>query len=270
MATMTEIEEARDFRGANLDCRRCERYALAVSGTCVPGHACVHDRYARRIDRFFSRHPELARDYLEHPYFEVRAVAAKYLDVFHLSRLAADADETVRQSVAQHLPAASARLRSMRSDPHREVRIRVAGRLPAEELLAMIGDPDYFVRQIVARRLPVKWLARMTRDTDVEVRRVVARRIGPAGLDAMSGDPDAGVRQEVLTRLAPDRLGRFVHDPDWCVRHAAAARLPLGLLGLFADDPEPEVRALINARLSGHAGTAAAGDGRDGTEVRHG
>ena len=51
-------------------------------------HACVHDRYARRIDRFFDWNPSLANDYLEHPHFEVRAIAAKFADVFRAAAAA--------------------------------------------------------------------------------------------------------------------------------------------------------------------------------------
>ena len=50
----------------------------------MPLRSCVHDRYAKRIDRFFGTNPNLAIQYINHPYFEVRAVAAKYLDLFHV------------------------------------------------------------------------------------------------------------------------------------------------------------------------------------------
>ena len=70
------------------------------------GHACVMDRYAPRIDRFFAWNPQLANEHLEHPYFEVRAVAARHADVFRLVSMVRDPDETVRWSVAQRLPPA--------------------------------------------------------------------------------------------------------------------------------------------------------------------
>ncbi|EQD58189.1 LRV FeS4 cluster domain-containing protein, partial [mine drainage metagenome] len=89
--------------------------------------ACVEDRYAKRIDRFFDWNPGTAKNYLGHPYFEVRAVAAKHVEVELLPLLMSDRDETVRWSVALRLPINY--LIEMRSDPDREVRIRVAARL---------------------------------------------------------------------------------------------------------------------------------------------
>ncbi|MGI9213716.1 MAG: 4Fe4S-binding leucine-rich repeat protein, partial [Methylococcaceae bacterium] len=70
----TDIDEARDWQGQLISCVGCEREVAQAEGHCQLGHACVHDRYARRIDRFFRWHPDLAREYLRHPYFEVRAV----------------------------------------------------------------------------------------------------------------------------------------------------------------------------------------------------
>ncbi len=88
--------------------------------------ACVHDRYARRIERFFYWNKALANDYLAHPYFEVRAIAAKFADVFRLPPLLEDADETVRFSALIRLPRKY--LLKMRHDPDREVRLTVAWR----------------------------------------------------------------------------------------------------------------------------------------------
>ena len=141
MATKTEIDEARDWEGRLLDCSTCEQFANQAEGRCRLGHACVEDRYARRIDRFFRWNPKLATDYITHPYFEVRAVAAKYLDIFHLQRLLHDPDETVRQSVVLRLPANSKQIKALKSDPDREVRIRVAQRLETHELKAMATRP---------------------------------------------------------------------------------------------------------------------------------
>ena len=67
-------------------------------------HACVNDRYARRIDRFFNWNPELANSYVAHPHFEVRAIAAKHADIFFLPPLLDDPEETVRWNVARRLP----------------------------------------------------------------------------------------------------------------------------------------------------------------------
>ena len=163
MGTRTEIDEA-PTGAAIAGLLGCERRAELAHGRCRLGHACVHDRYARRIDRFFRWNPHLAKDYLDHPYFETRAVAAKYAEVFRLPRLIDDPDETVRQSVAQRLPLRSRHLKALVRDPHREVRIRVAERLELGDLASMIDDPDYYVRQIVARRLPPSMLVRMLHD----------------------------------------------------------------------------------------------------------
>jgi LRV protein FeS4 cluster. len=47
-----EIDEALDWQGGLLDCTLCEQGATLAENRCRLGHACVHDRYARRIDRF--------------------------------------------------------------------------------------------------------------------------------------------------------------------------------------------------------------------------
>ena len=64
----------------------------------------------------------------------MRAVASKYLDIFHLSRLRHDPDETVRSMVVLRLP--QRQLLEMRNDPDREVRIRVAIETAAARLAA--------------------------------------------------------------------------------------------------------------------------------------
>ncbi|HEX5806232.1 MAG TPA: 4Fe4S-binding leucine-rich repeat protein, partial [Macromonas sp.] len=95
-----------DWRGQAIDCGHCPHQVLRVQGGCVPGRACVQDAYARRIDRFFRHHPQRAVEHLQHPYFEVRAIAARYVDPFHLPTLLHDPDETVRLQVALRLPLA--------------------------------------------------------------------------------------------------------------------------------------------------------------------
>jgi hypothetical protein len=117
---------------------------------CEPGHACMQDAYARRIDRFFRWNPMLSDDQLGHDYFEVRAIAARRASVFRLTALIKDSDETVRLQVALRLP--QALLAKLVNDPHREVRIRVAQRLAPPELAALRHDPDYGVRQWRAPR----------------------------------------------------------------------------------------------------------------------
>src|SRR2546427_200478 len=87
---------AMDWLGQPLNCGACPYQRLKAAGGCEIGHACMQDGYARRIDRFFRWHPELAKEQLHHPYFEVRAIAARYADVFPLPAMLDDPDETVR------------------------------------------------------------------------------------------------------------------------------------------------------------------------------
>ena len=54
------------------------------------GRICVRDKRSKRIDGFFASNPELAGDYLDHLYFEVRALAAKYANPFQIARLMND------------------------------------------------------------------------------------------------------------------------------------------------------------------------------------
>ena len=133
--------------------------------------------YTHLIEEFFKRNPGLASEYLEHPYFEVRAAAAKFADPFRLTALLDDEDESVRWNAALRLPHRF--LLRLREDPKREVRIRVASHLEGEELMPMMSDPDYYVRQLVARRIGVPQLKHMIDDPDPEVRQVVAQRISP-------------------------------------------------------------------------------------------
>lgn len=102
---------------AALNCAHCRR-SEGAAFRCVPGHACVQDRYARRIDRFFRCNPQPGDAWLDHPYFEVRAIAACHASVFRLTALVDDPDETVRLSVALRLP--QRLLRRLMNDPHRE------------------------------------------------------------------------------------------------------------------------------------------------------
>ena len=172
-----------------------------AGGRCVLMHACVNDRYARRIDRFFAWNPSLANDYLAHPHFEVRAIAAKSADVFLLPPLLADPDEAVRWNAVLRLPRRYLLL--LRNDPHREVRIRVASLLEGADLSPMMHDPDYCVRIKAARRILPEMLPAMMADEEAEVRRVVASRIDGDLLCHMAADVDAEVRLAAVRRLEP-------------------------------------------------------------------
>jgi len=87
---MNESDEAVDWQGAAIACDGCAHFAALAQGRCRLRHACVHDRYARRIDRFFDWNRELANHYVSHPHFEVRAIAAKHASVFLLTALLDD------------------------------------------------------------------------------------------------------------------------------------------------------------------------------------
>ena len=85
-----DIDEALDWQGREIDCGGCFHQSLKADGLCRLKHACVNDRYARRIDRFFNWNPALSNSYVAHPHFEVRAIAAKHASVFLLPPLLDD------------------------------------------------------------------------------------------------------------------------------------------------------------------------------------
>jgi LRV protein FeS4 cluster len=244
-----DIDEARDWRGHEIDCGACVHQALASAGRCRLKHACVHDRYARRIDRFFNWNPELANSYVAHPHFEVRAIAAKQASVFLLPPLLDDPEETVRWNAARRLP--KRLVLRLRKDVHREVRIRIASVLDDAELVPMMDDPDYYVRLVIARRVAPSLLARMIDDQEAEVRRVVAQRIPRDWLLHMVNDRDACVRLEIAQRLVPELLSRFRYDPDWRVRYEVASRIGVGEIAELANDSDGFVQDMARSRAIG-------------------
>ena len=240
-----------DWQGGPVDCGTCAYLDLRARDGgrgCEPGHACMQDAYARRIDRFFRWHPELSDDQLEHPYFEVRAIAARHASVFRLPGLMNDPDETVRMQVVLRL--APAQLERMVNDPHREVRLRVAQRLDPMRLAAMRNDPDYGVREIVALRLPLALLTTLAYDPERTVRAIVARRLQMPALFILAGDPEPEVRRAVAESLPEPLLGRMADDPDWRVRWEVARRAPLPQLVALADDADSEVQQMARSRLN--------------------
>lgn len=248
-----------DWQGRAIDCECCPHRALRDQpGGCELGHSCLQDAYARRIDRFFRAHPTLAVQHLEHPYFEVRAIAARHADLFHISVMREDPDETVRMQVALRVP--QRQLLAMCQDPHREVRIRVAQRIAQTELHRMLADDDYEVRKIVARRLPPALLPQLADDRDEQVRRVVAERLEMPALWRLAQDRASAVRRIVAQRAPAPLLTAFAADPDWAVRWTVADRLELpaqaGVLRTLADDEDVEVRSRAAERLAG-VGTPA-------------
>jgi hypothetical protein len=243
-----------DWEGRPLDCSACDYQALRGLPDpqgCEPGHSCVQDAYARRIDRFFRNHRELAREQLRHPYFEVRAIAARYADPFQLPALLHDPDETVRLQVALRVP--QRLLREMVSDPHREVRIRVAQRIDVDQLSRMVQDPDYEVRATVARRLTPALLPLLANDPDVQVRCAVARRLEMPALWRLVSDPAPEVRCLVAERLPAPLLAPLLRDSEWRVRWEAAGRAAADLAPLLReclDDKDAEVRLRALERLT--------------------
>jgi len=235
-----------DFEGRALDCSSCA--ARAGKASCQLGHACVQDRYALRIDRFFRWNPRGADAWLGHPYFEVRAIAARFASVFRIASLVSDPDETVRTQVAERVPQAV--LRKLIGDPDREVRVRVAQRLAPPSLVALCRDRDYYVRVWVARRLPKPLILRMADDPEREVRLEVARRLDPGTLALLASDEEPSVRRIVAQRGQQSILGVLARDSDWAVRWEVAQRANEHLAELLSRDPEPEVRTAAEARLT--------------------
>src|SRR5579883_1408942 len=243
-----DIDEARDWQGKEVDCAACTHVELRTAGGCRLMHACVNDRYARRIDRFFNWNPELADGYVAHPHFEVRAIAARHANLFLLPPLLDDPEETVRWNAARRLPKRF--VLRLRSDPHREVRIRVATLLDDDELAPMLADQDYYVRLVVARRIAPALLGRLMTDEEVEVRRVAARRIPYDWLLGMAGDADPAVRIEIAKRLSPNSLAVLRRDPDWRVRYEVASRIAAGELAGLTEDEDSMVKEVARARVA--------------------
>ena len=99
-----DIDEALDWLGNEVDCTSCPHEPMLATGRCALKHACVNDRYARRIDRFFNWNPDLANSYVTHPHFEVRAIAAKHAAYFCCRRCLMIQKKTVRWNAARRLP----------------------------------------------------------------------------------------------------------------------------------------------------------------------
>jgi hypothetical protein len=254
-STAAQIDDSGEIASLDAACRpitaatcaACAHAALRAQGGCEPGRSCMQDVYARRIDRFFRSHPQLAAQHLHDAYFEVRAIAARYADLFHLTPLLNDPDETVRLQLALRLP--QRLLLKLRGDPHREVRIRVAQRIDLAQLPAMLRDGDYQVRSIVARRLPEALLPLLMHDPDLQVRLAVARRLPMPALWRLCEDAAPEVRRIVAERLPTSLLDALVGDSDWTVRWEAAGRASGSALQRLLADSESEVRERAAERL---------------------
>jgi len=242
---------AQHWNGGPVDCAGCSYQTMrGLEGRqgCEPGYACMQDVYARRIDRFFRWHPALGDEQLSHPYFEVRAIAARHANVFRLTALMNDPDETVRLQVALRLP--MTQLLKMVNDPHREVRIRVAQRLEPIDLALMRNDADYGVRELVANRLPLPLLPVMATDVDRAVRMRVAKRLEMPALLRMADDAEPEVRRIVAERLPTGLLQRLGKDRDWRVRFEVAQRADVATLKTMANDDEADIRQTVTERLN--------------------
>ena len=149
-----------------VSCQQCRFHAShKQQGRCKPGDVCVLIESGRQIDRFFLFNPEYAKEYVKDPFWERRAIAARYVSQQLLITMMDDPDEVVRRAVAYRIPVEY--LEKMIQDPDREVRITVADRLPLDQLEDMAEDPDYGVRLYVARRLAPGRLFRMIRDIGI-------------------------------------------------------------------------------------------------------
>jgi HEAT repeat protein len=241
-------EKAFDWQGQEVCCSGCVHRELTREDRCRQKHTCVQDRSPVRIEEFFKTNPALANEFLAHPYFEVRAAAAKFADVFRLTALLNDEDESVRWNAALRLPRRF--LLRLRDDHHREVRIRVASHLEGDELAPMMADPDYYVRQVVARRIGASHLAKMIDDPDPEVRRVVAERIPAEWLPELVNDSDVSVCLAAAERLSPAQLLPLRFHPHFRVRYEVAGRLPEDALDAMRHDDDPLVRERIQERIA--------------------
>ena len=175
MTLPDEPDAATDWTGRPFSCQDCPHKELRAGGRCVLGRICVRDARSRRIDAFFSKNSELAGAYIDHLYFEVRALAAKYASLFQIVRLMTDREPEVRAMAALRLPLS--RVKDMRGDKDRAVRIACALRLEGADLVVMASDEDELVRLTVARRLDPLVLPMMIGDRAPAIRRVVAARL---------------------------------------------------------------------------------------------
>lgn len=246
-APATGLGEAIDWLGRPVSCKDCPHQSMRDEGRCDLGRICVRDRRSKRIDRFFANIPALAARYLEHPYFELRVLAAKHANVFLLPPLLTDTEADVRAMAVYRLP--GNRVSALKTDPDRKVRLAVAQRLEGAGLVSMLEDKDYAVRRTVVRRLPEDLLVLAMNDPEPEVRRLVASRIPVAKLTPMMFDTDPLVRMYVAQRLEPHQLAILVHDEDLRVRFIVAERGNADALTYLRYDRDPEVKAKALSRL---------------------
>ncbi|WP_231711289.1 4Fe4S-binding leucine-rich repeat protein [Xanthobacter dioxanivorans] len=241
--------EALDWQGRPLRCQDCPHEDIRAEGRCDLGKVCVADRRSKRIARFFSNNATLAARYLDHPYFEVRALAARHASIFLLPALKDDPEPDVRMVVALRLPLI--RVKDMHLDPDPRVRIALLARLEGSDVVPFFSDADYNVRIAAARRAPPDALIMLMRDREPEVRRAVARRMPQAHLARMARDEDPLVRLEVAEHLAPGALQILAADPDMRVRFTVAERIDPRFLAPLTRDSVPPIAEVARQRLAG-------------------
>ena len=61
---MSDPFETVDWQGQQVECEHCTHAALLAKGMCAPRQACVHDRYAKRIERFFVGNSNVFNSFL--------------------------------------------------------------------------------------------------------------------------------------------------------------------------------------------------------------
>ncbi|WP_027802839.1 4Fe4S-binding leucine-rich repeat protein [Paraburkholderia dilworthii] len=262
----------RHWQGGPLDSAGCGyvRFReLPAEHDRGPGHERTQDAYARRIERFFHWHPEVANEQPAHPYFDVRAIAASHADVFCLPALLGDPDETGRLHALRLPQAQHARLIH---DPHREVRIRVAQHGSPAALISMRGGSDYGVREWVAQHLRLALLPPMLGEPDRAVRMRLAERLEmPELLRIADGSGAEGPRM-VAQRLPATLLSRLAADPDGRVRWEVARRAAAEIVPSLVDGADEQVRALARQRRqSGEvANLMTSGQTQRSAGVKHG
>jgi hypothetical protein len=139
--------EALDWLGKPVSCRDCPHEDIRSGAHCDLGRVCVQDRRAKRIDRFFAANPGQAPNYLRHPYFEVRALAAKYVSVFLLPPLLDDPGLTCGRW--WRAPPPVSRIAHLGHPDHST--LVVAQRVDGADLVRLLRDADYWVRRAVKR-----------------------------------------------------------------------------------------------------------------------
>ena len=153
------IIEAVDWRGNAVDCKSCSHRELRGAWPCRPGHACVNDRYARRIDRIFNWNPRWQTAMSSTIISRFARSLPNTRPFFSLPPLLDDPDEAVRWNTTRRLP--KRMITKLRHDPHREVRVRGhVSLLEDGELVPMMDDPDYYVRLVICRRIDCNLLVR--------------------------------------------------------------------------------------------------------------